>query len=155
MWYNRVVDDMSRVTDAIAYYNEELVTAFAETKISGKLETQSQNIGGFMAHRYAQLQDLEAILKYFNHRLDRMRSGHYRKYLEAYNRELTDRAIEKYIDGEADVNDMYDIINEVALVRNKYLAVIKGLDTKQFQIGHIVKLRAAGLEDAQMENNDR
>lgn len=155
MWYNRVVDDMSRVTDAITYYNEELITAFAETKISGKLETQSQNIGGFMAHRYAQLQDLEAILKYFNHRLDRMRSVHYRKYLEAYNRELTDRAIEKYIDGEADVNDMYDIINEVALVRNKYLAVIKGLDTKQFQIGHIVKLRAAGLEDAQMENNDR
>ena len=155
MWYNRVVDDMSRVTDAITYYNDELIAAFAETKISGRLESQSQNIGGYMAHRYAQLQDLEAILKYFNHRLDRMRSQHYKKYVEAYNRELSDRAIEKYIDGESDVNDMYDIINEVALVRNKYLAVIKGLDTKQFQIGHIAKLRAAGLEDAMLENTDR
>ena len=80
---------------------------------------------------------------------------HYKKYLEAYNRDLKDRAIEKYIDGESDVNDMYDIINEVALVRNKYLAVIKGLDAKQFQLGHIAKLRTAGLEDATLENNDR
>ena len=33
------------------------------------------------------------------------------------------------------------------LLRNKYLGIMKGLDTKQWQIGHIVKLRTAGMED--------
>jgi len=155
MWYNRIVDDMSRIPDAISYYNQELQDAFKETHVSGRLESQCQMIGGQMALRFAQLQDLEAVLKFLNHRLDKMKSVHYKKYLEAYNRDLKDRAIEKYIDGESDVNDMYDIINEVALVRNKYLAVIKGLDAKQFQLGHIAKLRTAGLEDATLENNDR
>ena len=155
MWYNRIVDDMSRIPDAISFYNQELQDAFKETHVSGRLESQCQMIGGQMALRFAQLQDLEAVLKFLNHRLDKMKSVHYKKYLEAYNRDLKDRAIEKYIDGESDVNDMYDIINEVALVRNKYLAVIKGLDAKQFQIGHIVRLRTAGLEDATIENNDR
>jgi len=146
---------MSRIPDAISYYNQELQDAFKETHVSGRLESQCQMIGGQMALRFAQLQDLEAVLKFLNHRLDKMKSVHYKKYLEAYNRDLKDRAIEKYIDGESDVNDMYDIINEVALVRNKYLAVIKGLDAKQFQLGHIAKLRTAGLEDATLENNDR
>jgi len=80
-----------------------------------------------------------------------MRSDHYRKYLERYQRELTDRSIEKYIDGEDDVVTMATLINEVALVRNKYLALIKGLDVKQFQISNIVRLRIQGMEDAHLD----
>jgi len=33
-------------------------------------------------------------------------------------------------------------------MRNKWLAVLKGLDQKQWQITNIVKLRVAGMEDA-------
>jgi len=33
------------------------------------------------------------------------------------------------------------------LIRNKYMGLIKALDTKGFQINNIVKLRSAGLED--------
>jgi len=84
-----------------------------------------------------------------------MRSDHYRKYLERYQRELTDRSIEKYIDGEDDIVNMCMIVNEVGLIRNKYLAVMKGLDIKAWQIGHIVKLRVVGLESVTLENNTR
>ena len=31
--------------------------------------------------------------------------------------------------------------------QNKYLGIMKGLDTKQWQIGHITRLRTAGMED--------
>ena len=31
--------------------------------------------------------------------------------------------------------------------RNKYLGIMKGLDAKQWQMGHIVRLRTAGMED--------
>ena len=50
-------------------------------------------------------------------------------------------------DGEDEVIDYETLINEVALLRNKWLGVMKGLDTKQWQLGHIVRLRTAGMED--------
>ena len=69
------------------------------------------------------------------------------KYLENYNRALTSRDAEKYVDGEQEVIDFEVLINEVALLRNKWLGILKGIDTKQWQLGHIVRLRVAGMED--------
>lgn len=150
MWYNRVVDDMGEVPNAIDYFNHELESAQGESKISGNIEKNAQELSGIMSHRFGQLQEIEAILKHLNIRYDKMRSDHYRKYLERYNRDLSDRSIEKYIDGEEDIVGMATIINEVSLVRNRYLALIKGLDIKQFQISNIVKLRVVGMEDAHL-----
>jgi hypothetical protein len=67
--------------------------------------------------------------------------------LENYQRALTSRDAEKYVDSEADVVDMEVLVNEVALLRNRWLGIIKGLEAKQWQMGHIVKLRTAGMED--------
>ena len=76
-----------------------------------------------------------------------MRRKHFQKYLEGYNRALTSRDAEKYVDGESEVIDFEVLINEVALLRNKWLGIMKGLDSKNFMLGHIVRLRSAGLED--------
>ena len=55
------------------------------------------------------------------------------------------------MDGEQDVVDMDKIINEFALLRNQWLGITKGLDQKQWQITNIVKLRVAGMEDANIK----
>lgn len=152
MWYNRIVEDMAEIPSAIDFYNKELESAKNEPKILGNVEKNAQELAGIMSYRFTQLQELEAILKFLNVKYDKIRSDLYRKYNERYNRELTDRAIEKYIDGEDDIVTMSIVINEVALVRNKYLALIKGLDIKQFQISNIVKLRIVGMEDAHLDS---
>ena len=102
---------------------------------------------GIVEHRFNQLQEIEAILEHLNIELRKLRSQHYRKYLEHYQRQLTSRDVEKYIEGEQDVVDLTHLINEFALVRNKFHGLIKALDAKQFQLNNIIKLRAAGLED--------
>ena len=63
---------------------------------------------------------------------------------------MTSRDVEKYIDGEDEVVNMSNIINEFALLRNKFLGLMKAIDAKQFQINNIVKLRVAGLDDAEL-----
>ena len=151
MWYNRVVDDMGLLPDAIDWYQKQLEHAWVEAKIVGGIERAAQELSGIMAYRFGQLQEVEAILKHLNIRYDKLRSDHYRKYLERYQRELTDRSIEKYIDGEDDVVTMATLINEVALVRNKYLALIKGLEQKSYNISNIIKLRIVGMEDAHLD----
>jgi len=152
MWYNKIVNDLSDITAALEFYDNELSNSSNETRIIGSLEKNAQDLSGIMAFRFGQLQEIEAILKFLNIKYDKMRSDHYRKYLERYQRELTDRSIEKYIDGEDDIVSMSILINEVSLYRNKYLALMKGLDTKQYQIGNIVKLRVVGMETTMLEH---
>ena len=43
--------------------------------------------------------------------------------------------------------DFETIINEVALLRNRWLGIMKGLDSKNFMLGHMVRLKTAGMED--------
>ena len=147
-WYSEVARNIGKIPDAIRYFESELEEARIETKLSGNVEKASAAMPGIVEHRFNQLQEIEAILNYMNIELRRLRSQYFKKYLENYQRALSSRDVEKYVDGEADVVDYEKIINEFALLRNKWLGVLKGLDQKQWQITNIVKLRVAGMEDA-------
>ncbi|MBG09883.1 MAG: hypothetical protein CMD92_01805 [Gammaproteobacteria bacterium] len=148
MWYSEVSRNINRIPDAVAYFESELNDAKNEVKLKGNVERASSAMPGIVEHRFNQLQEIEAILNYLNIELRRLRSSYFKKYLENYQRALSSRDVEKYVDGEADVVDYEKIINEFALMRNKWLGVLKGLDQKQWQITNIVKLRVAGMEDA-------
>jgi hypothetical protein len=105
---------------------------------------------GITEHRFNQLQEIEAVLNYLNIQLRKIRRKHFQKYMENYARALTSRDAEKYTDGEDEVIDYETLINEVAYLRNRWLGILKGLDTKQWQMGHVVRLRTAGMEDIQV-----
>ena len=148
MWYAKVAKDISYIPDAVDYFNTELVDARSECRITGNVERAAALMPGIVEQRFSQLQEIEAILEYLNIELRRLKSQHFRKYLESYQRALSSRDCEKFVEGEADVVDFEKIINEFALLRNKWLGITKALDQKQWQITNIVKLRVAGMEDA-------
>lgn len=150
MWYSRVVADLGAIPDFIAHYERELEEAKRECRIGGLVERNIKELPGHTEHRFNQLQEIEAVLNYLNIQLRKIRRRHFQKYLEGYARALTSRDAEKYVDGEDEVIDFETIINEVALLRNRWLGVMKGLETKQWQMGHIVRLRTAGMEDIQV-----
>jgi len=147
MWYSRVTNSLSNIPDFIAHYEAELQGAKSECRVGGVVEKNIRDLPGITEHRFNQLQEIEAVLNYLNIQLRKIRRKHFQKYLENYARALTSRDAEKYVDGEDEVIDFETIINEVALLRNKWLGIMKGLDTKQWQMGHIVRLRTAGMED--------
>lgn len=149
-WYSEVSRNISKIPEAIAHYESELVDARKEVKLVGNVEKASAAMPGLVEQRFNQLQEIEAILEFLNIQLRKIRSKNYRKYLESYQRALTSRDVEKYIDGEDEVVNMSNIINEFALLRNKFLGLLKAIDAKQFQINNIVKLRVAGLDDAEL-----
>jgi hypothetical protein len=150
MWYNRVVANLSAIPDFIAHYERELDEAKRECRIGGYVEVNLKELPGLTEHRFNQLQEIEAVLNYLNIQLRKIRRRHFQKYLEGYARALTARDAEKYVDGEEEVIDFETIINEVALLRNRFLGIMKGLDSKQWMAGHIVRLRTAGMEDVQV-----
>jgi hypothetical protein len=149
-WYSEVARDISKIPDAILHFETELRDAKLECKVKGNVEKLASELPGIVEHRFNQLQEIEAILNYLNIELRKLRSSFFKKYLENYQRALSSRDVDKYVDGEADVVDFEKIVNEFALLRNKWLGILKGLDQKQWQITNIVKLRVAGMEDASL-----
>lgn len=150
MWYSKVTADLGNIPDFIAYYEHELDTAKQDVRLGGLVERSIKELPGITEHRFNQLQEIEAILNHLNIQLRKIRRKHFQKYLEGYARALTSRDAEKYVDGEDEVIDFETIINEVALLRNRWLGIMKGLDSKSWMSGHIVRLRTAGMEDIQV-----
>ena len=147
MWYSRVTADLGAIPDFIAHYERELDAAKAEVRLGGLVEKNIRDLPGVTEHRFNQLQEIEAVLNHLNIQLRKIRRRHFQKYLENYARALTARDAEKYVDGEDEVIDFETIINEVAYLRNRWLGIMKGLDSKSWMSGHIVRLRTAGMED--------
>lgn len=146
-WYSKITDDLAVLPDFIAFYENELIDAKREVLIKGNIEKNVAYLPGITEHRFNQLQEIEAVLNYLHIQLRKLKRKYFKKYLENYNRQLAPRDAEKYAEGEDEVIDFEVLINEVSLLRNRYLGILKGIDAKQWRLGDIVKLRVAGLED--------
>jgi len=146
-WHTKVSQNLTAIPDFINYYELELVNARKQVGIYGRVEKNITDLPGVTEERFGQLQEIEAVLNYLNIELRKLRRKFFQKYLEGYNRVLSSRDAEKYVDGEQEVVDYEIMINEVSLIRNKFLGILKGLESKNFMLGHVVRLRAAGMED--------
>ena len=150
-WFSDIVQSIANIPAAINHYETELESARREVALYGRLEKAASTLPGIVEQRFGQLQEIEAVLNHLNRELRKLRTKHYKIYLENYQRALSSRDVEKYVDGEDEVCDFEAIVNEWALLRNKWLGILKGLDQKQWQITNIVKLRVAGMEDANIK----
>ena len=146
-WYSKVTSDLSYLPDFITHYEGDLISAKSDVKVQGNVEKNISSLPGVTEYRFNQLQEVEAVLRYLEIQLRKIRRKHFQKYLEKYNRNLSSRDAEKYVDGEDEVIDYEVLINEVALLRNKWTGIIKALESKNFMLGHVVRLRTAGMED--------
>ena len=146
-WYSKIVEDISNLPSMIAYYENEIENSRGDVIIHGNVEKSLKDLPGITENIFAKLQELEAVLRYMELQLRKLRRTYFQKYLENYNRTLTSRDAEKYTEGENSVVDYECLINEVALIRNKYLGLMKALDQKSYMLGHITRLRTAGMED--------
>ena len=99
-WYSEISKSIANIPSAMAYYDAEILNAKVECKISGNIEKLSAAMPGIVEHRYNQLQEIEAILEYLNIELRKIKSKHFITYFEKYNKSLTSRECEKYIDSK-------------------------------------------------------
>ena len=154
-WYAKVVrdvDDLNPLLDACDFFDNEYTLAVHEvdiTQLRGKrVEEVEKELPGIVGRRYYQLQEIEAILGYLNIRQTAIKGARRRHYLEHYNRALTPTTAEKYVEADDDVLAIATLINQVALVRNKFVALSKQHEYLHFQLTNITRLIAAGVNDA-------
>lgn len=146
-WLYKIRKDVSDIIPAIDHYEKQILDARKDIILTGNIEKHARDMPGIIEFRFYQLQEIESILEYLNIELRQKRSQVFRKYLEHYNKQLSSRDAEKYVDGEQEIVNMQHLINEFSLVRNTMMGIIKALEQKSFSINNIIKLRSAGLED--------
>lgn len=145
--YADVTRDISKIPDFVTEYQKELIDAKKEASIHGSVEKNLVALPGLTEHRFSQLQTIESVLNFLNIQQRAIKQKHYKKFLESYGRALSSRDAERYADAEQEVIDMDLLISEVALLRNQYLGIIKAFEQKSFMLGHVTRLRTAGLEN--------
>ena len=118
-WYGQVTSNLGKIAECISFYEEELEKARVECGLTGNIEKNATKIPGIVEHRFNQLQEIEAILEFLNIQLRKIRSIHYKKFLETY-KDLTSRDVEKYNDAEDEVVSMTNTQMSL-LLRNKSL----------------------------------
>jgi hypothetical protein len=146
-YFNAIVKDLANIAPAIDFFEKELIEAKTECRIQGSLEKCSASLPGITEHRFNQLQEIEAILEHLEIMMRQIRGSKFREYLEHYKKLLTSRDAEKYVDSDPEVITQAFLMNDFSLLRNKYLGVMKALEQKSFQVGHVTRLRTAGMED--------
>ena len=99
-WYTEVSKNIEVIPQCIKHFEEEYKQAKKECSIWGNLEKASAAMPGVVEHRFNQLQELEAILEYLNIEKRRLRSKTFKKFLESYNRVLSSRDADKYVDSK-------------------------------------------------------
>jgi len=147
-WYSIVSRDITKLPDSISHFEMELDKAILDVALRGNIQKAEAEMPGIVELRFRQLQEIEAILEYLNIEHKQLKNKFFRKYLEGYAKQLSSRDCEKYADGELEVVEFEKIINEFALLRNKWLGITKGLAQKSYSLSNINKLRCAGLDDA-------
>lgn len=150
-WHWIIKDDKSKIVDLIEYFDKELEEARNEVKRVGIIEKISQDLPAYHETRYAQLQQMETVLEFLEQEMKALEAEKFKHFLEHYKRQLSSTDCKKYVDGDKDVVELSLVIAEVALIRNQLVGIVKSLEMKAFQIGHIVKLRTSGIEDARLD----
>lgn len=132
----------------IEFYDVQHVEAQRELKPTGRVMDLCSRIPAMVEYRFGQLQELEAILCFYERRALKVKLEKKRGFLEHYNRQLTDRQADQYAEIDDEVQVLAQVVEEVALLRNKFLGLSKGYDFLHFQMNNIIQLKKAGIEDA-------
>ena len=128
------------------YFSKEYEEGKKEIVMKGKNLTECcAMVAAFYANRLEQYNELNAILRHFEIKLNAKKSEKYKHYLESYQRQLSSTDIKVYVEGDQDIVALQTIINEITLIRNKFESLITCFETENYQLNNLSKIYAAGI----------
>lgn len=142
-WAQKIRSNPTSLSDAVKYYTTEYIKAKDDVEIvTHKLEREKLGTSHIFEHRLSQLQDIEAILKILNVQESNLRKSIYKKLVE----NGANSNINYLIDLDESIINLETVVNELAMIRNLYLGILKGLHVKNASVYLCLKMR---------ENNER
>jgi len=139
--------DYKNLPDILAGYEKGLEEVEPHLKIKGKnLEAANAEQAGWHLYYESRRADLHALVKFFEAKTNAARGKLFKKYTETYNRTLSDRQKDKYIDNDELYLNQLEIYLEIKEVYENYEAVCDAFRSRGYALNNITKIRVASLE---------
>lgn len=151
-WFRKVSadpNDLGPVVEMLEFFEGQYQDALKDLDVDNKLIWEmAVKLPGLMSFRYEQWREIFRTHEWLSLHEHKLVKEHTRRYMENYNRTLSERTAEQYALGDDEVITFKTVVIEVKLLMDKFEGITKGLEAMRWQIGNLVKLRDAGIEDA-------
>lgn len=147
---DRLGKDYRNLPDILFEYENELKEDVIKVRlpIKGKnLEEANAEHAGWQYYYEARKADLRVLVKYFEARTSAARGKLFKSFTESYNRELSDRQKDKYIDNDPKYLAQYEVYLQIKEVYDRYEAICNAFLSRGYALNNITKIRVASLED--------
>lgn len=149
-WYNIIKKDITKLQDFIDTYDKEYEEFLPCFKLSGNLSELSVRIPGLIEHCQSCIDDISSVYRFIETLYDSAKAAAYKKYNESYNKGLSETAKNQYASNEKGVVDIKIKLTDIKFVQNKFEGVAKGLESMNYMVSNLVKLKIAGVDMAEI-----
>jgi hypothetical protein len=140
--------DAAQLITLVSQYDTDLANLAALIEIKGKkLEHANRENPAWHLYYDQRRAELNTLQKYMEMEVARVRGRLYKQYVETYNRDLGDRAIEKYIDNEEAYLEKYELYLEIKELHDKFDGAVEAFKSRGYALNNITKIRVAAIED--------
>lgn len=146
-----IANNLEKLPDILNEYDELIDEEAVALQLSLKgkvLTVANAEQSAWLFYYKARKAEVHAIVKFLEGKLAALRGRFFKQYTEHYQRELSDRQKDKYIDNEPQVADMLEIYLRVKELYEKYEAVVDAFEARGFALKNITELRIRSMEDA-------
>jgi len=151
-WFRKITEDKNDLTpviDAMEAFQREYEGGLPHLQVRGRrIAEVASEIPSYIEYYNTKMLEVDMILKYLEQLVEERTVEKTMWYMSHYNRALSESTAKRYAEVHEEVMDLKRIVSEVAVMRNQFLSLTKGLDTLHYQIKNIVTLRSVGFEDA-------
>lgn len=136
------------LSNVLAEYEKAYEGVEAILKIEGKKLEYANRENPVWHHYYDQKRiELYTLTKYMEGQIARVRAKLFRSYVETYARDISERAIDKYVDNEQAYLNLLELSLEVQEIYKKFESACNAFTTRGYALNNITKIRCSSLED--------
>lgn len=146
---NSLGPNFSNLPNVLLDYQQCLKDTKQQLTLEGKTLKRANVENSSWQHFYDQkASELKNLCDFFELHTQKIRSHLFKKYKENYSRELSDREINQYINGESQYISSYEMLLEIKELLNKYQSVVNAFTSRGYSLNNLTKLYTTNLENS-------
>ena len=139
---------LEKILPILPKYEQLVEEADEYFNISGKkLERVATELPKLQTKYSKALKEMKGLVQWLETVKDKRNAKAWKKFTEGYPAKLGPNDIKNYVNGDAALIEINQIIIEVELVRQHLESIVTGFEQMGWMVGHVTKLRVAELQE--------
>ena len=141
-----VLSDNDKVIAMMDKYDEAIIEGETAILIRNKTLEDANREQAELLVKYSHLHtEVKNIGRMLDSKGDQLKAGLHRNIRSTSDKSLSDRTIDKFVDGEQSVLDHAAIVIEFKMLEEKLAALVEAIKIRGFALNNITKARVEGV----------